>query len=1681
MLKFIISSISLLFWCGGLFGQPTIASFDPTSGHIGTSVTITGTGFDSAPANNIVFFGATKAVVTAASTTELTITVPLGATYEPISVNTNGLIAHSQVPFIVTFDDAGIYVNSFELVAEYPLPPDQTENVAIGDFDGDGKLDIMGANEGGSMWIYRNLGNGTIDFGEKVGIFFSGGYSTGDIVVEDFDGDGKLDLARLSYGGRHVAIFRNTSSGVGDINFDSPIYFDEVSYPFHMEAGDFDGDGRVDLIVANDGLVVFRNTGTPGNINFASGTYITTGRTENTTYLKVGDLDNDGMVDLVEFYAWEGGTTMTISRNSSSGELGEINFEMVGELSIGEYSNSMAIGDLNNDGKNDIVVVSPGSIASVFRNTSQGFENLSFEDKVDFHIGYSAGRVMISDMDGDSKPDIVAVNTGAGTASILKNTTESVGAITFKGPAAYPAGSGPYSLAIGDLDNDNKPEMIVGNIYKNTISILRNAESSPSTETEMTAFSFAGFGEASVNATEGTIAIEIPYGSDITSLVAQFTVLDYATAFVNSNMQISGTTVNDFSNPVVYSVVAEDGVTVQDWVVTVSVTPPRTATEIIEFSLIDFGGASVNSTDHTVAIEVPYGSDIMALVAEFTLSDSASVYVNSNIQISGTTFNDFSNPVIYSVVAEDGVTMQNWVITVSVTPPRTATEIIEFSLINFGEASVNSTDHTVAIEVPYGLDITDLIVEFTLSDSASVYVDSEIQISGTTFNDFSNPVIYSVVAEDGVTIQDWVVTVGFAPPSTATEILTFGFVGFGDASVNSTDHTISFEASYGSDITDLAADFTLLDSALAYLNSELQVSGTTVNDFTNPATYSIIAQDGVTMQDWVVTVTIGPPPPIIHSYSPTTGPVGTTVTILGVEFDAIAEDNIVYFGATRAVVNAASETELIVTVPAGVTYEPITVTTNGLVGNSQIPFVLTFNGTGISTETFAQKEDLGTGASTRAVAIGDLDGDGKPDLAVVSRYPYVSIHLNTSISGGSITYASRIELETGDRSESVKIADIDGDGKLDVIVNTQSNHQLLIYKNTSAHAGEISFEEVKIFESINSGSLSIRDLNMDGMVDIVVGGTSQIATFRNVSSGNGNISFIQQSFNTGRDHNLTVGDLNGDDRPDLAVVDYWNKNIFTYRNTSLTAGAISFEFEKEFATGIRPTFIAMGDLNSDGKLDMAVTNSHSHTVSVYQNISSGAGDINFSTESDFITGETPQAVVISDINGDGMVDLVVSNYSSNMMSVFENTSNNDGLIYFKNKIDFPSGLHPFGIAIGDLNADGKNDMVASILESAPKTVSIFRNEISVSDVLNYGFDEQTSSAIIHPLDHTIQVEVEYGTDINNLIPTFEISKGAVATVNNVVQVSGITPNDFSSPVIYSVIAEDGIVSQDWVVTVNISPNTETEITSFSLAGFEAIATINATDHTVITEVPYGTDVTALVSDFSLSDNAVAYANTTVQTSGATINDFTNPITYTIMAEDGVTEQDWVVTVNISPNTETEITSFNLTGFEAIATINSIDHTITTEVPYGSDVTALVSEFSLSDNAVAYANTTVQTSGATINDFTNPVTYTIIAEDGIIKQDWVITVEASTIAGTNDKQSGIVIYPNPFEDKIDISISDNPMNHMVRLMSIDGKIIKTVNIEKNNTVLNLSDLKGGVYLMQIYSKNVLKETQLLVKE
>ncbi len=1410
--------LSVIFWlvCFPLMAQvPTITSFSPSNGPIGTSVTISGSNFDLTPANNTVFFGATEATVTAAAADQLIVDVPLGATYAPITVMVNGLTGYSSSPFIVTFTSPVISNTSYAPFEEYDTGS-SPKMVASGDLDGDGKPDLAVVN--GSSYtvsIYRNTStSGAISYEPKID--FTTGTNPNSVAIGDLDGDGLLDLVVANQNDHSLSVFKNTSTG-STINFNNKVDFTTGTSPLSVALGDLDGDGKVDLIAANSGddnFSVLRNTSTNGVIDatsFASKIDFATGLRPYA--LAIGDLDGDKKVDVVVVNR-NSNTLSTYLNISTSGVIDASSFAAKVDQVTGLRPYAVALGDLDNDGKADLAVPNNSQqTTSVFKNSSTGQGVISYS-RTDFIGASSPTAVAIGDLDGDGKPDLVVAGFIGRVVSLLKNTSTggTIDASSFADKVDIASGYYQTMIALSDQDGDHKPEILTNNQIDNAISIIRHT------------------------------------GSD-------------------------------------------------------------TNTDFTEFSLTEqTEAAQINTIAHTIGIVVEYGTDLTALIATFELSPGGSTKVGSTAQASGTTSNDFTNPVVYSVMAGDGATTQDWTVTVTTEPPSTETDITAFSLAEqTNSATIDATAHTVEIEVFSGTDLTALVTTFTLSAAVTT-------------------------AEVGATAQ---------------------------------------------------------------------ISGTTPNDFTNPVTYTVTAEDGTTSQDWVITVSVAAPVVAINSFVPTSGPVGTSVVITGTSFDPTPANNVVFFGAVQATVTAAATTELTVTVPTGATYRPIAVLVNGLIAQSSTPFEVTFNSAAINAHSFASKVDFASGTSPSCVNIGDLDHDGKPDLAITNGNGLdvsASIFKNTSLSG-NISFAASVDLATGASQQSVAVGDIDGDGKLDLAMVTFSTNTVSIFRNISVSGtlDETSFAVKVDFETgASPRSVAVGDLDGDGKLDLAVANrnSNTVSVFENTSSV-GIISFATKvDFATGSTpYSVSINDLDDDGKPEIVVSNRTNNTVSVLKNTS-TIGTINYDPKVDFDTGTEPEMAVIGDLDGDDKPDLAVVNHNSNTVSVLMNTSSsGVIDItSFTSKVDFETGAGPRSLVIGDLDGNGKQDIVVTNDDDNSVSVFMNTSNVGAIdvTSFAAKVDFETGTGPQSLAIGDLDGDGKSDLVVGNNFSA----SLFRHALSDTEFLAFSLPDQTGEAIIDEVNHTITIEVPYTPDVSALIPSFMLSAGATVAVNGTTQESDITAIDFSNPVTYTVMAEDNTTTQDWVVTVNLAPNTATDITEFSIPNQLGDAIIDATAYTVDLEVPIGTDVTSLVPTFTLSYGAKATVHKKFQTSGATANDFTDPVTYTVIAEEGgAIVQNWTVTVTLVLNTATDFTAFSLPQQTRAATIDETNHSIVVEVPFGTDVSALVAVFSLSSGATAKVNGNMQTSGTSSNNFTNSVTYSVTAQDGTTTQDWQVSVTA----------------------------------------------------------------------------------------
>ncbi|MFN4972417.1 MAG: FG-GAP-like repeat-containing protein, partial [Bacteroidota bacterium] len=476
----------------------------------------------------------------------------------------------------------------------------------------------------------------------------------------------------------------------------------------------------------------------------------------------------------------------------------------------------------------------------------------------------------------------------------------------------------------------------------------------------------------------------------------------------------------------------------------------------------------------------------------------------------------------------------------------------------------------------------------------------------------------------------------------------------------------------------------------------------------------------------------------ITSFSPLSAAVGTSVTIAGSGFNTTATNNIVFFGATRATVTSASSTSLTVTVPSGATHAPITVlnTSTSLMAYSTAFFFPTFtpNKDTIATTDIAPRVDYIAGGLPRAIAISDFDGDGKPDLAVANistSQAYtpdtVSVFRNTT-SSGNITFAPKLNFVTAGNNRSLTIADIDGDGKPDIISLLANDAKISVLRNTST-PGNITFAPAIHFNLTNltgtATSIAVGELNGDGKPEVVVVGGSAIrnvAIFRNQSTP-GTISFASDVYfevSTGPRF-VGIGDINGDSKPDIVTVSDGFGVVSVLRNTTTTA--ISFATTTDFTISANPFALAIGDLNGDGMADVAVANNILN-VFVLRNTSTTSA-LNFATPVSYSAGTSPTSVAIADLNGDGKLDLGVANGTSHDVSLLRNTSTGS-MLNFASAVNIsgpqpPSGIQPLSLAIGDLNADGKPDLVtANSYFNSGNTISVFRNDPKIPEIIKSG-------------------------------------------------------------------------------------------------------------------------------------------------------------------------------------------------------------------------------------------------------------------------------------------------------------------------------------------------------------------------
>ncbi len=440
-------------------------------------------------------------------------------------------------------------------------------------------------------------------------------------------------------------------------------------------------------------------------------------------------------------------------------------------------------------------------------------------------------------------------------------------------------------------------------------------------------------------------------------------------------------------------------------------------------------------------------------------------------------------------------------------------------------------------------------------------------------------------------------------------------------------------------------------------------------------------------------------PPAIDSFSPYKAAAGQLVTIYGQGFGSDTQAVKIHFGAVLATIENLQNNVITVRVPVSATHGPIDVTVRNLTATTNRNFLPIYPPTGylnLTSDAFLNVTDIGQSgiAYDRQTVSFDMNGDGKPDFATVSSYGDVTLTLNQSTPGNT---AWKISGGLNHRVLRLQPADIDGDGKTDLAASNYYGDPF-VYLNVSTP------DSIKFVAASSSNGIAgeVADMNGDGKPDIVtmVSNSQPMAILNN--SIPGLVSFrdtlnINAAGITVPISLKSIADMNNDGLPDLIGIS--GQSVIVYRNTgtkqvpAFDSLPVSLQINGLSSSPyLYPENIIPSDMNGDGLLDLLVPHNAYNSASfcLYRNTSS-FGNIRFGPYQfyqNFPVG--PAGLRTGDFNGDGLPDILTGQDS--WTYIFQNKSTADSII-LGSRIDRRGGTE--ASCIVDVDGDGKQDIASS--------------------------------------------------------------------------------------------------------------------------------------------------------------------------------------------------------------------------------------------------------------------------------------------------------------------------------------------------------------------------------------------------
>lgn len=1264
---------------------PVITSFSPAAASFLQTVVIKGSGFTSV--NSIIFGGYAAYSFEIIDDSTIAAKVGRGGALGSVSVyNQNGYASKEGFTYLPSLPVAGFSPGYGPIGTSVRI-------------DGNGFSGILANNH-----VYFGQTEATVleAYPSYLIVTVPAGAATGEIIVTVDSLSGADSLS--GYTRDLFMVILPGEDAVKSFAFDErPVLSASNAAIRSFASGDFNGDGTADLAVVSKGttvLAVFKSISSLDSIMFEPG--IEFALPGNAMDVITGDVDLDGKVDILVKTNQQ--NFISIFRNTSAN--GNTSFASRVDIAASSYPNNqdhgslLAISDLNGDNRPELITDNPETQTfSVYKNTgSPGV--IQYSSKIDFP--YYPQSIVVRDFNGDNKPDVAALSSGNFFVT-FRNTSEGDNISLVRDQGGLSGGM-MFSFTANDYDGDGKPDLAGVTIPGRYLVIFRNTSTTngisfaPRSEWPLAYYpNYINFGDFDSDG-KGDIVIG-------NNSLTTFSVMRN----ISSAGNLAFTFKQDFKTGTnaAQSVVADINNDGKPDVATIAEDDGRIfiARNMLHEPIIQAFSPAYGASGDTITIK--------------------------GLNFTGTTTVKFGGVGAASFAIENDSTLKAIVDT-----GATGTVSV---LNTYGRGS----------KAGFTLGVKPAITSFLPAKGSkrTIVTIKGKNLKNTTRITFGGTAAASFAVVNDSTVNTIVDTGSTGEVAVTTLFGTDSLPGFtfGMAPVISSftpgngklGDTITITGKYFVEVTDIS------------FGGTAAASFTVVNDSTITAIVGAGATGSVRVANsygaggkfgFVYGML-----PVITSFSPLTGPVGSTVTIRGKHFGNAISGNTVFFGAAKATITAVSDTALTVIVPPGATYKPITVTNpDSLTAWSDQRFVISFPGatdTLVAKAAFADKVSWETGGVVQDLALGDLNGDGKVDLATISYSAQeVRLYQNTS-SIGAISFAPYLSFSAL-YARYIVIEDIDGDGKQDMILSG-NNNLITIYKNVGT-SGSFSFQAVYLPTIYRPSLMVVQDIDRDGKTDLAImtsEGANGIMLYKNISHAN-IISFEFNGFYNTEGvipTGLAVEDIDRDDKPDLCVKVAAGAphNLFVFKNIS-QPGVFSFGAKQGYYRGgIGGGDIIPGDLDGDLFSDLAIVNSSPANMAIMHNKSS-SDTIAFDTPVtiNLNTSFFPSFFVIGDIDGDGKPDIAVGNRTSNTVSLLNNKSA-PGVISYAAKSDIVSVTSPIDLCLGDLDGDGKPDL--ALINLGKDSISIFRNKVGEALVTPSGTNPVTGGMTNQvTIDATVQ-------------------------------------------------------------------------------------------------------------------------------------------------------------------------------------------------------------------------------------------------------------------------------------------------------------------------------------------------------